>query len=83
MISCSLRVMYRHKGSLVFLINGVCLAYVAVFAFVLKGILRKQGIDYETEKEEAETIPVSAEVVWRLFFNFFCKRKQDFSNKFQ
>ncbi|HEX8279221.1 MAG TPA: ROK family protein [Segetibacter sp.] len=40
--------------------------------------MRKQGIDYETEKEEAETIPVSAEVVRRLFFNFFCKRKPDF-----
>ncbi|HEX8356081.1 MAG TPA: MFS transporter [Segetibacter sp.] len=39
----------------------ICFAYLAVFAFVVKGILRKQGIDYETPKE-AEVIPVSPEV---------------------
>ena len=40
----------------------ICFAYLAVFAFAVKGILRKQGIDYETVKEEADSIPASAEV---------------------
>ncbi len=40
----------------------ICFVYLAVFAFAVKGILRKQGIDYETVTEEAASIPVSAEV---------------------
>jgi FHS family L-fucose permease-like MFS transporter len=40
----------------------ICFVYLAVFAFIVKGILRKQGIDYETNKEATETIPVSPEV---------------------
>jgi FHS family L-fucose permease-like MFS transporter len=30
----------------------ICFVYLAVFGFVVKGILRKQGIDYETQIEE-------------------------------
>ena len=34
----------------------ICFAYLAVFAFTVKGILRKQGIDYETPiPQEAES----------------------------
>lgn len=41
----------------------VCFAYIAVFAFIVKGMLRKQGIDYEsTSIEETPGIPISAEV---------------------
>jgi FHS family L-fucose permease-like MFS transporter len=40
----------------------ICFAYVAVFAFVVKGILRKQGIDYETPVEEEVSFPVSPEI---------------------
>lgn len=39
----------------------ICFAYVALFAFAVKGILRKQGIDYETLAEE-ETLAVSPEI---------------------
>ena len=28
-------------------IAAVCFAYIAVFAFVVKGILKKQGVDFE------------------------------------
>ena len=35
--------------------------YVAIFAFVVKGVLRKQGIDYDTPLALQETVP--AEVV--------------------
>jgi FHS family L-fucose permease-like MFS transporter len=30
----------------------ICFAYLAVFAFIVKGMLRRQGIDYETVTEE-------------------------------
>ncbi len=40
----------------------ICFAYIAVFAFAVKGILRKQGIDYEAISEEEASVPVSAEV---------------------
>jgi FHS family L-fucose permease-like MFS transporter len=32
-----------------YIIAAVCFAYLAFFAFVVKGILRKQGIDYDAE----------------------------------
>ena len=32
-----------------YILAVVCFAYLAVFAFVVKGILRKQGIDYDAE----------------------------------
>ncbi len=32
-----------------YIITVVCFAYLAFFAFVVKGILRKQGIDYDAE----------------------------------
>ncbi|MEO6290712.1 MAG: MFS transporter, partial [Ginsengibacter sp.] len=34
----------------------VCFAYIAVFAFVVKGILKRQGIDYETPVENISEI---------------------------
>jgi FHS family L-fucose permease-like MFS transporter len=34
----------------------VCFAYIALFAFIVKGILRKQGVDYDTPAE-VETSP--------------------------
>ncbi len=40
----------------------ICFAYVAFFAYAVKGILKKQGIDYETPEEEAVSLPVSPEV---------------------
>ena len=41
----------------------ICFAYVALFAFAVRGILRKQGIDYDTSVEEAtEEFSVSPEV---------------------
>lgn len=40
----------------------ICFAYVALFAFAVKGILRKQGIDYETPLEEKAALAVSPEV---------------------
>lgn len=40
----------------------ICFAYVALFAFAVKGILRKQGIDYETPAQEEAALPVSPEV---------------------
>lgn len=39
----------------------LCFAYLAVFAFVVKGILKKQGIDYETPQEELTPLAVSPE----------------------
>jgi FHS family L-fucose permease-like MFS transporter len=39
----------------------ICFAYLAFFAFVVKGILRKQGIDYEKQLDDAEPIAVSPE----------------------
>jgi MFS transporter, FHS family, L-fucose permease len=42
----------------------LCFAYLAVFGFAVKGILKKQGIDYETKADEdlipLETSPQSA-----------------------
>jgi FHS family L-fucose permease-like MFS transporter len=42
----------------------LCFAYLAVFGFAVKGILKKQGIDYETKADEdlipLETSPESA-----------------------
>ena len=42
----------------------LCFAYLAVFAFAVKGILKKQGIDYESTADEdlvpLETAPESA-----------------------
>jgi MFS transporter, FHS family, L-fucose permease len=32
-----------------YFITAICFAYLAFFAFVVKGILRKQGIDYDAE----------------------------------
>ena len=32
-----------------YIIAAVCFAYLALFAFLVKGILRKQGIDYDAE----------------------------------
>ncbi|MBK7560633.1 MAG: MFS transporter [Chitinophagaceae bacterium] len=32
-----------------FLVAVICFAYLALFAFVVKGILKKQGIDYDAE----------------------------------
>jgi FHS family L-fucose permease-like MFS transporter len=32
-----------------YFIAAVCFAYLAFFAFVVKGILKKQGIDYDAE----------------------------------
>jgi FHS family L-fucose permease-like MFS transporter len=40
----------------------ICFAYVAIFAFAVKGILRKQGIDYETPVREEAALPVSPEI---------------------
>ncbi len=34
-----------------------CFIYVAIFAFVVKGILRKQGIDYDSPVAIEETVP--------------------------
>jgi FHS family L-fucose permease-like MFS transporter len=31
-----------------FLVCALCFAYLALFAFLVRGILRRQGIDYET-----------------------------------
>jgi len=36
-----------------FLVPVVCFAYLAIFAFVVKGILKKQGIDYDAEVSAA------------------------------
>jgi len=42
----------------------LCFAYLAVFGFAVKGILRKQGIDYESTADEdltsSETSPEGA-----------------------
>jgi FHS family L-fucose permease-like MFS transporter len=39
----------------------LCFAYLAVFGFAVKGILKKQGIDYETKADDdltpLETFP--------------------------
>ena len=40
----------------------LCFAYLAFFAFAVKGILRKQGIDYETPEEEVVAFSVSPEI---------------------
>lgn len=37
-----------------------CFAYITFFAFIVRGILKRQGIDYE-EKIEDDTIPLSPE----------------------
>ena len=31
----------------------VCFAYIALFAFIVKGILKRQGIDYDTAIDES------------------------------
>jgi FHS family L-fucose permease-like MFS transporter len=32
-----------------YIVPVICFAYLALFAFLVKGILRKQGIDYDAE----------------------------------
>jgi FHS family L-fucose permease-like MFS transporter len=39
-----------------------CFAYLAFFAFVVKGILKKQGLDFESETKAVEEYAVSPEV---------------------
>ncbi|HVE62000.1 MAG TPA: MFS transporter [Chitinophagaceae bacterium] len=39
----------------------VCFAYLAFFAFAVRGILRKQGIDYERTAEDMDTLASSPE----------------------
>jgi FHS family L-fucose permease-like MFS transporter len=39
----------------------VCYAYIVLFAFLVKGILKRQGIDYETSPEIQEIEPTSPE----------------------
>ena len=34
----------------------ICFAYIALFAFIVKGILKRQGIDYETPVEDTDEI---------------------------
>lgn len=34
----------------------ICFAYIALFAFIVKGILKRQGIDYETPVEDVSEI---------------------------
>jgi FHS family L-fucose permease-like MFS transporter len=34
----------------------VCFAYITLFAFIVKGILRRQGIDFETPVEDVNEI---------------------------
>jgi FHS family L-fucose permease-like MFS transporter len=41
----------------------VCFLYLAVFAFAVKGILRKQGIDYDSPVGELEPLAVATEGV--------------------
>ena len=36
-----------------FIVAVVCFAYLAFFAFVVKGVLRKQGIDYDAEVSQS------------------------------
>ncbi|HYF30527.1 MAG TPA: MFS transporter [Chitinophagaceae bacterium] len=36
-----------------FIVAVACFAYLAIFAFVVKGILRKQGIDYDAEVSQS------------------------------
>jgi FHS family L-fucose permease-like MFS transporter len=47
-----------------YVICAVCFAYLAFFAFAVKGILKKQGIDYDTKPDEdllpLETSPSSS-----------------------
>lgn len=38
-----------------------CFAYLAFFAFIVRGILRKQGIDYEKEVEDMEPLVATPE----------------------
>ncbi len=38
----------------------LCYAYIAFFAFFVKGVLKRQGIDYENQAEE-EIEPISPE----------------------
>ena len=63
--------MYNLKPDLVgygihqsYWIAVLCFAYLAVFGFAVKGILRKQGIDYESNADEdlylIETFPEGA-----------------------
>ncbi len=42
-------------------ITVVCFAYLALFAFAVRGILRKQGIDYEKSGEDIDTLASSPE----------------------
>jgi len=42
-------------------VTVVCFAYLAFFAFIVRGILRKQGIDYEKSVEDLETLASSPE----------------------
>jgi FHS family L-fucose permease-like MFS transporter len=41
----------------------VCFAYLALFGFIVKGILRKQGIDYDTPTEPIEPVAMAPEAV--------------------
>jgi FHS family L-fucose permease-like MFS transporter len=42
-------------------ITVLCFAYLAFYAFVVKGILRKQGIDYDTDVEDMDPLIASPE----------------------
>jgi FHS family L-fucose permease-like MFS transporter len=37
-------------------VAALCFAYLAFFAFIVKGILKKQGINYEDNASEIDTI---------------------------
>jgi FHS family L-fucose permease-like MFS transporter len=40
----------------------ICFAYIAFFGFIVKGILQKQGVDFETEEEATKEFNISPEV---------------------
>ena len=47
----------------------VCFLYLAVFAFVVKGILRKQGIDYDVPATEMDSLALAPESVHQVETN--------------
>ncbi len=47
----------------------VCFVYLAVFAFVVKGILRKQGIDYDVPTNEMDSLALAPESVHQIETN--------------
>ena len=44
----------------------ICFAYLAIFAFVVKGILRRQGIDYDLPPQQIEPVAFSTESVHEI-----------------